>query len=315
MAKYGFTGAKPTQSSSANTGVFGVNDVVELLNNSKYSLQGERFEALVIAGGGGGTGAFSGGSGNYGGGGGAGGYRNSYSAENSGGNQPTEKKVRVPLGENITVSVGAGGTGGGNNVGAGGQFDGFMGSTSTFGDVTASRGGGGIYTKEGWRSPVAGAVASAGGTLKSTTTYPTDVQFLDTPIQGHLGSAGNGSNAGGGGGGAGSAGTLATGGSGLSSLISGSALTKSVGGNDGPNSTNSGTNAPANTGNGGQGASYFSSGYGSRQGGNGGSGIVYIRYPNTFTITVGAGLTYTTTTDGSDKVTTFTAGTGTVSFS
>ena len=47
----------------------------------------------------------------------------------------------------------------------------------------------------------------------------------------------------------------------------------------------------------------------------GGSGIVIVRYPNTYTITVGAGLTSSTTTDGSDKVTSFTAGTDTISFS
>ena len=314
MAKYGFTGAKPTQSSSSNSGVFAVNDVVELINNNKFTLQGERFEALIIAGGGGGGGAFSGGSGNHGGGGGAGGYRNSYASETSGGNQPTETKVRVTLGENITVTVGAGGTGGGNNSGGGGQFDGFFGSPSVFGDVTASRGGGSMYTKESYRSPIGGNVGSMGGALKTTTTYPTDIQFLDTPIQGHTGSAGNGSS-GGGGGGAGGVGGFGAAGAGLSSSISGSALTKALGGDDGPGGTNSGSSAAANTGSGGQGASYFSAGYGSRQGGNGGSGIVYIRYPNTFTITVGAGLTSSTTTVGSDKVTTFTAGTGTVSFS
>jgi hypothetical protein len=44
-------------------------------------------------------------------------------------------------------------------------------------------------------------------------------------------------------------------------------------------------------------------------------GIVIVRYPNTYTITVGAGLTSSTATDGSDKVTTFTAGTDTISFS
>jgi hypothetical protein len=42
---------------------------------------------------------------------------------------------------------------------------------------------------------------------------------------------------------------------------------------------------------------------------------VIIRYPNARTITVGSGLTSSTTTDGSDKVTTFTAGTDTISFS
>ena len=40
-----------------------------------------------------------------------------------------------------------------------------------------------------------------------------------------------------------------------------------------------------------------------------------IRYPNTKTITVGAGLTATTAADGTDSVTTFTAGTGTITFS
>jgi hypothetical protein len=39
-----------------------------------------------------------------------------------------------------------------------------------------------------------------------------------------------------------------------------------------------------------------------------------LRYPNTLTITVGAGLTGSTTTTGSDKVTTITAGTGNVSW-
>ena len=47
----------------------------------------------------------------------------------------------------------------------------------------------------------------------------------------------------------------------------------------------------------------------------GGSGIVILRYPNTFTITVGSGLTSSTATDGSDKVTSFTAGTDSISFS
>jgi hypothetical protein len=42
--------------------------------------------------------------------------------------------------------------------------------------------------------------------------------------------------------------------------------------------------------------------------------VVIIRYPNTYTVTIGAGLTGSTATDGSDKVTTFTAGTGNISF-
>jgi hypothetical protein len=49
-------------------------------------------------------------------------------------------------------------------------------------------------------------------------------------------------------------------------------------------------------------------------GANGGSGVVILRYPNSFTITVGAGLTASTTSVGSDRVTTITGGTGNVSW-
>jgi hypothetical protein len=49
-------------------------------------------------------------------------------------------------------------------------------------------------------------------------------------------------------------------------------------------------------------------------GGNGGSGVVILRYPSSFSITIGAGLTGSTTTVGANKVTTITAGTGNVSF-
>jgi hypothetical protein len=49
--------------------------------------------------------------------------------------------------------------------------------------------------------------------------------------------------------------------------------------------------------------------------GNGGSGVVILRYPDTRTIGGGSGLTFTTTSSGGFKVTTFTAGTGNISFS
>jgi hypothetical protein len=42
---------------------------------------------------------------------------------------------------------------------------------------------------------------------------------------------------------------------------------------------------------------------------------VILRYSSLFTISVGAGLTASTTTVGDNKVTTFTAGTGTISWS
>jgi hypothetical protein len=41
---------------------------------------------------------------------------------------------------------------------------------------------------------------------------------------------------------------------------------------------------------------------------------VILRYSNAYTITVGAGLTSSTATVGSDRVTTITAGTGNVSW-
>jgi hypothetical protein len=69
------------------------------------------------------------------------------------------------------------------------------------------------------------------------------------------------------------------------------------------------TAGTGNTGGGGGGGGNMGTG-----GQNGGSGIVILRYPNTRTITIGAGLTGTTATVGLDSVTTFTAGTGDISF-
>jgi hypothetical protein len=70
----------------------------------------------------------------------------------------------------------------------------------------------------------------------------------------------------------------------------------------------------ANTGSGGGGGN-SSRGQSPRQaGGNGGSGVVIIRYPSGYTISGGAGLAFTTATVGDDKVTRFTSGTGTISF-
>jgi hypothetical protein len=47
---------------------------------------------------------------------------------------------------------------------------------------------------------------------------------------------------------------------------------------------------------------------------SGGSGVVILRYPSYYTLSVGAGLTSTTSTVGSNKVTTFTAGTGIITW-
>jgi hypothetical protein len=42
--------------------------------------------------------------------------------------------------------------------------------------------------------------------------------------------------------------------------------------------------------------------------------VVFLKYPTSVTITIGAGLTGSTATVGANKVTTITAGTGVVSF-
>jgi len=78
------------------------------------------------------------------------------------------------------------------------------------------------------------------------------------------------------------------------------------GGYGSPNATSGTTNTGGGAGGGGGNNS---------QGGSGGSGIVILKYPDTFTISVGAGLTSSTSTSGGYSVTQFTAGTDDVSFS
>jgi hypothetical protein len=85
------------------------------------------------------------------------------------------------------------------------------------------------------------------------------------------------------------------------------------GGGDGSNSTN-GTSGLANTGGGGGGGNSRPT----SSGGAGGSGVVVLKYPNTYTITVGSGINEASGspfTDGSDKISVYTGGTGTISFS
>ena len=68
------------------------------------------------------------------------------------------------------------------------------------------------------------------------------------------------------------------------------------------------TNGAVNTGGGAGGSGSATTGR------NGGSGIVILRYSSDRTITLGAGLTGTTSTIGANKVTVITAGTDTVTW-
>ena len=267
---------------------------------------------LVIAGGGGGGVDVGNGGGT--GGGGAGGYRNSYAAESSGGGATTESLLSVDPNTNYSVTVGAGGSSMTKGV------------DSSFHTITTVGGGfGGAYS-----ASVNGGSGGSGGGANYGATGGSG-----TANQGYDG--GSSSYAapynGAGGGGAGAAGTaggnpVGTGGAGLYSSITGSSVPRGGGGGGGaPGGTGGsggvgggGTGAGSssnpsagsnNTGGGGGGAGVSTT---TLSGANGGSGIVILRYPGGLTPTVSAGLTSTTTTVGADKVTVFTAGTGTVSW-
>jgi hypothetical protein len=126
------------------------------------------------------------------------------------------------------------------------------------------------------------------------------------------------STSGGGGGGSGGAGgnssgnTPGVGGTGLASSITGSSVTRAVGGAGSGDTGTLRTDPAANTGSGGF-AYYFKSptSYGPSAGA---SGVVILRYSSIYGITIGAGLTGSTATVGANKVTTITAGTGNVSW-
>jgi len=283
---------------------------------------------LVVAGGGGGGGTTS----DAPGGGGAGGLITSY-GNNSGGGASPGSALSLLISTNYTVTVGQGGNGGA------GRNPGTDGANSVFNTITSTGGGGG-GTSEGTVAEDTGRTggsAGGSGTGSSSTARPS-TPAVSNPVQGYAGGASITSSGkrGGGGGGAGESGNTdgqGYGGDGLEVSITGSAVfyaggggggyfgsTSSVpggsgGGGDCPSGSNgNGGDGTDNTGGGG-GAAKRSSGGGSRNGGNGGDGVVILRYPNNYTINVGAGLTYSTTPDGLDKVTTFTQGTGTITFS
>lgn len=282
---------------------------------------------LVVAGGGAGGGGATNGFG--GGGGGAGGLRTSYGSS-SGGGASAESSLNLFVLTNYTVTVGSGGTGSSNSPGT-------SGSNSVFSTITSNGGGYGGNQNTDGNSGGSGGGSGVGGSGGSGTS--------SQGYSGGNGAAFAGLNNPGGGGGASQVGeagsayssvqssiTGSGGGDGLSVSITGTATYYAGGGAGGttwhndqadgglggganaPTSGNNGNNGTANTGGGGSGCS-GSNGGGPFSGGAGGSGVVILRYPNTYTVTIGSGLTGSTATDGSDKVTTFTAGTGTISFS
>jgi hypothetical protein len=232
-------------------------------------------EVLVVAGGGGGGQTI-------GGGGGAGGLvSNAWYAVTAG---------------TYTVSVGAGGLGCPTN-GSYTTDGGTKGNNSIFASLIAyGGGGGGSYNNTT-------TYASEGGSGGGRGAYSGSNGAAGTNNQGNAGGKTTAnSNSGSGGGGAGTVGSNAisgvegAGGAGLSSAISGTLTFYAGGGGGGARnpsggnggaggsgvggagSKTNGANASANTGGGGGGGGYLNTPATSYAGGNGGSGIVIVRY-------------------------------------
>jgi hypothetical protein len=281
-------------------------DTFEFWDGSSYQTFGGPdllvVEALVISGGGGGgTGAaLSRGAG----GGGAGGYFSFVSGETSGGTAVADSQVFLTSGTAGSYAV---------QIGGGGATPLGRGTSSFFTQISPVGGGpGGSNQTDGVIGASGGGAAQAGSNLVGGSPFPQQ-GFKGGDVTGD--NQNGGAGAGGGGAGAAApnvganANTGGAGGAGLASSITGSSVTRAVGGNGGNKSGTVGTAGGANTGNGGGGG-----GGGNNAGGAGGSGVVILRYPATYTITIGAGLTGSTATDGDYKVTTITAGTGNVSW-
>ena len=278
-------------------------------------------DTLVVAGGGGGGATGTGGGA---GGAGAGGFRLSTST--------------ILTATDYTITVGAGGAG---SPGTGGGSPGTVGSNSVAFTTFTSNGGGG-----GGGGSSAGGNGGSGGGGRTGSTAGSGNTPATSPSQGNNGGAGgpfSDNFTGGGGGGASAVGVAGAstvggnGGAGTASSITGSSVTRAGGGGGGTYLAtgtagsggtggggaggNGASNPPpgiagtVNTGGGGGGAGLFApSTVG--VGGTGGSGIVILKYPDSLTITnPGGGLTSSTpAAAGGFKVTSFTAGTGTIQF-
>jgi hypothetical protein len=252
---------------------------------------------MVVAGGGGGGGSARGFYSS--GGGGAGGYRESPGAASGCysvsplGTAPAAALPVTATGYPVTVGGGGtAGTGSGPGTAPSGRGDGGNGNPSTFAGtttITSTAGGGG--SKSGGAPAQAGGSGAPGGSGGGVGGYSSgSVGTGNTPptnpSQGNNGGTGDGSSRGygGAGGGATAVGQPsdiqpthgALGGTGATSCITASPVARATGGPAGTPSTCAAANAADNTGNGGPGGNNQPSG--DATGGNGGSGIVVIRY-------------------------------------
>jgi hypothetical protein len=283
---------------------------------------------LVVGGGG------AGGGGSGAGGGGAGGYRTGT--------------LNLSVSTNYSISVGIGGQPGSTTASRGGN-----GSQSQLHSIYASGGGGGGSEGDVGSGVRAGASGGSGGggcyiNSGAGGAGGSGNSGSYSPSEGNNGGSGalaGGSNYGGGGGGgsasvgsnAPGSGNGGNGGSGTSNSITGTSLFYAAGGGGGAQLSNAGatpgsggsgiggtggiyngaaaTPGSANTGSGGGGGAYYGSNPANAAGAAGGSGVVIIKYPSSYSISQSGGLTLSTSTSiPGYKVTSFTAGSGTVTF-
>ncbi|MCP3698580.1 MAG: hypothetical protein GY920_08510 [Aliivibrio sp.] len=299
----------------------GSSSALEYYNGSEWKfLEGPAptIDFMIVSGGGQGGGGF------YGGGGGAGGLRTSYGST-SGGGATAETGITLSAGT-YTVTIGAGGTGGG---GTSSFYQGFPGNGSSIQPPLATQvtsiggggggGGGGCGTCRNpldGRSGGDGGCGGGGSASNQSSTYGNGF-----PGQGYHGGAGSG-----GGGGTGEVGEVGAsgpgpGGDGLAVSITGTSVNYGGGGGAGGNGTfsqggaggggrggvrfqNNQAPGSANTGGGGGGA-----GNNTEIGANGGSGIVILRIPTSSYSGATTG-SPTVTIDGTDTIIKYT-GSGT----
>jgi len=285
---------------------------------------------LVVAGGGG-AGYYAGA------GGGAGGLRTSYGSVSpitlSGGSM--DSPLNLAINTNYTVTIGGGGS---STQPTTNQNVGGNGSNSVFSTITSTGGGGGGGGSTGGSGADGG---SGGGSSSYTSATTVGGNAVTSPvIQGFKGGDSTLTSqiaSGGGGAGAAASNNNKNGGVGLAVNIlnstnastasigeisgsdvyfagGGGSWDSGVGGLGGGGDANSATSGEPNTGGGAGGDVTGQSGSFSQ----GNSGVVILRYPSVYSITVGSGITEASGspfTEGSDKVSIFTAGTGNISFS
>lgn len=293
---FGYFGKEVPQTRQRNEGVFEVNDITTLISRGLWKLQDIAGEYLVIAAGGGGGGGQHAASHYRGsGGGGGGGFIEETDAETF------NFKPNI----DYAVQIGSGGLGGYNGGGGAGgnttlEIDDFAGGKTTL----TSFGGG-----EGKEYFGRGGTGGSGGGNGSRQQTSNSIQ--EGTGQGNAGRmAPNGRDGGGGGGKGDGGGTGSHGGSGQANDITGASVTYSAGrfANSGGSNSN-GSGGTANRGMGGSGTNREN-----RSGGNGGSGIIVLTIPSERSFTAGAGVTASTSDDGTTKTVSITGGSGNISF-